>query len=97
MLNVLLTNDDGIEADGLQAMRRALVGARRRAPGGDRAGRQPFGDGALDHHAQAAVGGEVPFEDDTIGYATDGTPVDCVRLASLGLIEDFKADWSSRA
>ena len=26
MLNVLLTNDDGIEADGLQAMRRALVG-----------------------------------------------------------------------
>ena len=24
MLNVLLTNDDGIEADGLQAMRRAL-------------------------------------------------------------------------
>ena len=25
MLNVLLTNDDGIEADGLQAMRRALL------------------------------------------------------------------------
>ena len=24
MLNVLLTNDDGIEAEGLQAMRRAL-------------------------------------------------------------------------
>ena len=29
MLNVLLTNDDGIEADGLQAMRRALRRARR--------------------------------------------------------------------
>ena len=29
MLNVLLTNDDGIEAEGLQALRRALVGARR--------------------------------------------------------------------
>ncbi len=25
VLNVLLTNDDGIEADGLQAMRRALA------------------------------------------------------------------------
>ena len=25
MLNVLLTNDDGIEADGLQALRRALL------------------------------------------------------------------------
>ena len=26
------------------------------------------------------------FDDGTFGYATDGTPVDCVRLASLGLI-----------
>ncbi len=26
MLNVLLTNDDGIEAEGLQAMRAALAG-----------------------------------------------------------------------
>ena len=35
---------------------------------------------------------EVPFADGTTGYATDGTPVDCVRLASLGLVEDFEAD-----
>jgi 5'-nucleotidase len=35
---------------------------------------------------------EVPFADGTIGYATDGTPVDCVRLASLGLVEGFAAD-----
>jgi 5'-nucleotidase len=34
----------------------------------------------------------VPFDDGSVGYATDGTPVDCVRLASLGLIEDFSAD-----
>ena len=26
------------------------------------------------------------------GYATDGTPVDCVRLARLGLVEGFEAD-----
>ena len=32
---------------------------------------------------------EVPFADGTVGYATDGTPVDCVRLASLGLVEGF--------
>ena len=55
--NVLLTNDDGIEAEGLQALRRALGGARRRPPGGDRPRRQPLGDGALDHHAPAPVGG----------------------------------------
>ena len=35
---------------------------------------------------------EMPFSDGTVGYATDGTPVDCVRLASLGLVEDFEAD-----
>src|ERR1700709_1220317 len=35
---------------------------------------------------------EVPFEDGTVGYATDGTPVDCVRFAKLGLIEGFQAD-----
>jgi 5'-nucleotidase len=35
---------------------------------------------------------EVPFADGTVGYATDGTPVDCVRLASLGLVESFKTD-----
>ena len=32
------------------------------------------------------------FEDGTLGYACDGTPVDCVRLASLGLIEGFEPD-----
>jgi 5'-nucleotidase len=35
---------------------------------------------------------EVPFDDGSVGYATDGTPVDCVRLASLGLIEGFSAE-----
>jgi 5'-nucleotidase len=35
---------------------------------------------------------EVPFADGSVGYATDGTPVDCVRLSSLGLVEGFSAD-----
>ena len=30
---------------------------------------------------------EVDLGDGTTGYATDGTPVDCVRFAALGLIE----------
>ena len=29
---------------------------------------------------------EIEFDDGTKGFATDGTPVDCVRFASLGLI-----------
>jgi len=92
MLNVLLTNDDGIDAEGLQAMRAALeaiedVRLAVIAPDGNRSAmarsittRRPL------------VVAETPFSDGTVGYATDGTPVDCVRLASLGLVEDFKAD-----
>ena len=32
---------------------------------------------------------EVDFGDGSVGYATDGTPVDCVRFATLGLVEGF--------
>jgi 5'-nucleotidase len=35
---------------------------------------------------------EFGFADGTVGYATDGTPVDCVRLANLGLVEGFEAE-----
>src|SRR5271170_7031757 len=92
MLNVLLTNDDGIEADGLQAMRRALVeldGVRLAviAPDGNRSAMAR----SIPTRRPLWVA-EVPFSDGTQGYATDGTPVDCVRLASLGIIEDFAAD-----
>ena len=34
---------------------------------------------------------EVEFGDGTSGFATDGTPVDCVRFAALGLI-DFEPE-----
>ena len=92
MLNVLLTNDDGIEADGLQAMRRALSaldGVRLAviAPDGNRSAMAR----SITTRRPLWVA-EVPFTDGTVGYASDGTPVDCVRLASLGLVEDFKAD-----
>lgn len=92
MLNVLLTNDDGIEADGLQAMRRALValdGVRLAviAPDGNRSAMAR----SITTRRPLWVE-EVPFADGTSGYATDGTPVDCVRLASLGLIEGFEAE-----
>jgi 5'-nucleotidase len=92
MLNVLLTNDDGIEADGLQAMRRALAeveGVRLAviAPDGNRSAMAR----SITTRRPLWVA-EVPFGDGSVGYATDGTPVDCVRLASLGIIEDFATD-----
>src|SRR6476660_4392689 len=91
MLDVLLTNDDGIEAEGLQTMRRALIeleGVRLAviAPDGNRSAMARSITTRRPLWVQ-----ETPFADGTVGYATDGTPVDCVRLASLGLIEGFQA------
>jgi 5'-nucleotidase len=92
MLNVLLTNDDGIEADGLQALRRALcelVGVRLVviAPDGNRSAMAR----SITTRRPLWVE-EVTFADGTVGYATDGTPVDCVRLARLGLVDGFEAE-----
>ena len=92
MLDVLLTNDDGIEAEGLQTMRRALAeleGVRLAviAPDGNRSAMAR----SITTRRPLWVA-ETPFADGSVGYATDGTPVDCVRLASLGLVEGFAAD-----
>jgi 5'-nucleotidase len=92
MLRVLLTNDDGIHADGLQAMRRALVGVEDVelaviAP-----------DANMSATARSITTRrplwvtEVPFDDGTHGFSCDGTPVDCVRLAALGLVDGFEPD-----
>lgn len=91
-MRVLLTNDDGIEAEGLQALRRALLTVPEIelaviAPNGNRSA-----IGRSITTRRPLMVEEIPFEDGTIGYATDGTPVDCVRLANLGLIEGFQTD-----
>jgi 5'-nucleotidase len=91
-MRVLLTNDDGIEADGLQALRRRLL----TIPGIELAVIAP--DGNRSAMARSITTRrplwvrEVDFGDGTVGFATDGTPVDCVRLANLGLIDGFQAE-----
>jgi 5'-nucleotidase len=92
VVRVLLTNDDGIEAAGLQALRRALVALPSVelaviAPDGNRSAMARSITTRRPLWVQ-----EVDFDDGTIGYATDGTPVDCVRLANLGLVEGFRAE-----
>jgi len=92
VLRVLLTNDDGIRAQGLQALRRALVGV----PDVELAVIAPDANQSATARSittrRPLWVEEVDFGDGTVGYATDGTPVDCVRFAALGLIEGFKAD-----
>lgn len=91
-MRVLLTNDDGIEAEGLQALRRALVatpGVEVVVIAPDR-NRTAVGRGITIR--RPLVVERVDFDDGTHGFATDGMPVDCVRLASLGLVEGFTPD-----
>lgn len=85
-MRVLLTNDDGITATGLNTMRRALleladVELEVIAPDSNRSatGR------AVTLHDPIWVE-ELEFGDGTTGFATSGTPVDCVRFATLGLL-----------
>jgi 5'-nucleotidase len=92
LVRVLLTNDDGIEAAGLQELRRALLRVSSVelaviAPDGNRSAMARSITTRRPLWVQ-----EVDFDDGTVGYATDGTPVDCVRLANLGLIEGFEAE-----
>jgi 5'-nucleotidase len=92
VLRVLLTNDDGIHAEGLQTLRKALsvledVVLAVIAP-----------DANMSATARSITTRrplwvtEVTFEDGTVGYSCDGTPVDCVRLAQLGLAGEFEPD-----
>jgi 5'-nucleotidase len=92
MLEVLLTNDDGIEAEGLQVLRRTLAALDDVrlvvvAPDGNRSAMAR----SITTRRPLWVA-EVDFDDGSVGYATDGTPVDCVRLANLGLIGGFTPD-----
>jgi 5'/3'-nucleotidase len=85
-VKVLLTNDDGIGATGLNEMRRALLALPEIelaviAPDSNRSASAR----SITTRSPLFVE-EVDFEDGSVGYATDGTPVDCVRFASLGLV-----------
>jgi 5'-nucleotidase len=88
-MRIVLTNDDGIDAAGLLAARQALekVGeVLTVAPDRNRSGvgrSITFGTPLHVEERKMADGG--------IGYACTGTPVDCVRLVALGLM-DFEPD-----
>jgi 5'-nucleotidase len=91
-VRVLLTNDDGLDAEGLQTLRRELLAVdgvelATIAPDGNRSA---IGRGITVREPLTVQ--EVDFGDGTVGYATSGTPVDCVRIANLGLVAGFVPD-----
>ena len=85
-MRVLITNDDGINASGLQALREALreidgLEVHVIAPDSNRSATAR----SITTRSPLWVQ-EIPFNDGSSGFATDGTPVDCVRFAELGLL-----------
>lgn len=82
----MLTNDDGIGAQGLHAIRRELrkiegIQLDVIAPDSNRSATAR----SITTRSPLSVE-EVRFEDGDLGHATDGTPVDCVRFADVGLL-----------
>jgi 5'-nucleotidase len=86
-VKVLLTNDDGITATGLNVLRRALLAV----PDIELAVIAPDSNRSATARSitfrEPLTVEEVEFGDGTTGFSTSGTPVDCVRFAALGLIE----------
>jgi 5'-nucleotidase len=85
-VRVLITNDDGIQAAGLHALRKALgdlsaIDLHVIAPDSNRSATAR----SITTRSPLWVE-EVSFEDGGTGFATEGTPVDCVRFADLGLL-----------
>lgn len=80
-MRLLLTNDDGIEAEGLHALRTALL----QLPGVELIVIAPDGNRSATGRSittrRPLVSRHVRFLDGGEGYAIDGSPVDCVRLA----------------
>jgi 5'-nucleotidase len=88
-VRIVLTNDDGIGAPGLLAARQALekVGdVLTVAPDQNRSGVGRSISFGRPLHVE-----ERRMADGVKGYACSGTPVDCVRLVALGLM-DFEPD-----
>jgi len=88
-MRIVLTNDDGIDAPGLLAARQALEkmgDVLTVAPDRNRSGvGRSITFGAALHVEEREMA------DGVMGYACTGTPVDCVRLVALGLM-DFEPD-----
>jgi 5'-nucleotidase len=85
-VRLLITNDDGIQATGLNALRKELIGVDGLevhviAPDSNRSATAR----SITTRSPLWVE-EIPFDDGSSGFATDGTPVDCVRFAELGLV-----------
>lgn len=83
-MNILLSNDDGVQAEGLQSLYRKLSGIHRVAvvaPDRERT--------AVSHAITLEMpirADEISLNGDARAYAVSGTPADCIKLALTRLL-----------
>src|SRR5436305_8431004 len=83
-MRILLTNDDGVNSEGLLALRTALAPEHQVAViAPDRNWSISGHNRTFDRPLRVA---EVKLRDGSPAFASDGTPSDCVALAALGLL-----------
>ena len=83
-MRILLTNDDGITSRGLLAAKQALDTVGEVSVIAPDSNRSAVGRGITIDRSLTVT--EVELRDGSRGFATDGTPVDCVRFAELGFL-----------
>ena len=83
-INILLTNDDGIDAQGLLALHRILSHGHRVSVIAPDRERSAVGHGITLHHPLRAT--QVSVNGGAKGWAVNGTPADCIKLAVLELM-----------
>jgi 5'-nucleotidase len=84
-LNILITNDDGIYADGLWALYRALNPRHRVTVIAPDRERSAVGHGITLH--QPIRASQITVNGGGRGWAVSGTPADCVKLAVVELLK----------
>jgi len=85
-VRILVTNDDGVDAPGILALRQAVDHLGEVFVIAPDTNRSAIARGITIH--DPLVVDDALMEDGFPAYAISGTPVDCVRLGALGLIGD---------
>jgi 5'-nucleotidase len=89
-MRILITNDDGVHAEGLLALKRALDGVGEVTVVAPDRPRSACGHSITLHNPQRLS--ETRLSDGSLAYASNGTPSDCVTLAVLDVMHHAPPD-----
>ena len=86
-MHILVSNDDGIEHEGIAALRRAVLDLGDVSVAAPLSGQSASGHGITVHEPLLVRRLEVRGRDGFSGIGVDGRPADCVRLAIRKLLD----------